>query len=118
MVRLLLAFQVLLVSRGFQLALDRGGKRVDPSSFILLTDPRSGSEWIMEVLDQHPEICASGEFHEPNTGFPREAFIPARFPKEEPSERNNCWWRNMAPHLWRVAADESLCSGSREDWDA
>jgi len=49
-------------------------------SFILLTDPRSGSEWFMDVLDRHPEICASGEAGaEGEHGFHRESLIPARY---------------------------------------
>merc|ERR1719329_867597 len=46
------------------------------TSFVIITDPRSGSEWFMEMLDQHPEICASGEKDDSASGFPREALIP------------------------------------------
>ncbi len=43
--------------------------------FALLTSYRSGSEWLMSMLDQHPEVCASGETQKPEIGFPTEALL-------------------------------------------
>ena len=43
--------------------------------FAVLTSPRSGSEWLMTMLDQHPEVCASGESKKPEMGFPTEAML-------------------------------------------
>jgi len=60
-------------------ALRRARAATNSTSFVVLTDPRSGSEWFMELLDQHPEICASGEADDGVVGFPREALIPARY---------------------------------------
>eukprot|EP00928_Gymnodinium_smaydae_P026664 TRINITY_DN20869_c0_g2_i1.p1 TRINITY_DN20869_c0_g2~~TRINITY_DN20869_c0_g2_i1.p1 ORF type:complete len:1242 (+),score=326.48 TRINITY_DN20869_c0_g2_i1:147-3872(+) len=52
------------------------------TSFVVLTDPRSGSEWFMDMLDRHPEVCASGEAAESSVGFPSEALIPGRYIQE------------------------------------
>mmetsp|Transcript_24540 Transcript_24540/g.42002 ORF Transcript_24540/g.42002 Transcript_24540/m.42002 type:complete len:1055 (+) Transcript_24540:79-3243(+) len=43
--------------------------------FAVLTSPRSGSEWLMTMLDQHPEVCASGENAKPEMGFPTESML-------------------------------------------
>eukprot|EP00581_Thalassiosira_minuscula_P028591 CAMPEP_0183755862 /NCGR_PEP_ID=MMETSP0739-20130205/4565_1 /TAXON_ID=385413 /ORGANISM="Thalassiosira miniscula, Strain CCMP1093" /LENGTH=1102 /DNA_ID=CAMNT_0025992861 /DNA_START=157 /DNA_END=3465 /DNA_ORIENTATION=+ len=43
--------------------------------FAVLTSPRSGSEWLMTMLDQHPEVCASGESSKPEMGFPTESML-------------------------------------------
>ena len=43
--------------------------------FAVLTSPRSGSEWLMTMLDHHPEVCASGESKKPEMGFPTEAML-------------------------------------------
>jgi len=43
--------------------------------FAVLTSPRSGSEWLMTMLDQHPEVCASGESNKPEMGFPTESLL-------------------------------------------
>jgi len=73
------------LKEGFELALsEHHAKRkarahLNATSFVVLTDPRSGSEWFMEMLDQHSEICASGESTDGAEGFPREALIPARY---------------------------------------
>jgi LPS sulfotransferase NodH len=63
--------------------LDARAKREanNATAFMILTGPRSGSEWFMELLDQHPEICASGESTNTANGFPREALIPGRYSK-------------------------------------
>eukprot|EP00934_Nitzschia_sp_Nitz4_P006067 Nitzschia sp. Nitz4//scaffold441_size7222//3174//5670//NITZ4_009161-RA/size7222-processed-gene-0.0-mRNA-1//1//CDS//3329552025//6057//frame0 len=41
--------------------------------FTVLTSWRSGSEWVFDMLDQHPDLCASGESFNPQRGFPTEA---------------------------------------------
>ena len=43
-------------------------------SFLLLTSPRSGSEWIMNNLNGHPSICSSPSSDQ--IGYPTEALIP------------------------------------------
>ncbi len=44
--------------------------------FLVLTGHRSGSEWVTNMLDLHPDICAAGETHKPENGFPTEAMYP------------------------------------------
>eukprot|EP00954_Amorphochlora_amoebiformis_P017005 1316268-Amorphochlora_amoeboformis.AAC.1 len=47
-------------------------------SFIVLTEPRAGSEWFMSVLDENEAICASGTSTSAGSriGFPRDIFLP------------------------------------------
>lgn len=42
--------------------------------FMILTSPRSGSEWVYNQLDQHPLVCASSE---QAYGYPAEALLPS-----------------------------------------
>ncbi|XRA99211.1 hypothetical protein NFJ02_06g129100 [Pycnococcus provasolii] len=48
--------------------------------FVILTAPRSGSEFVMASIDRHPLICATGEVPMPGEvrriGWPREALMP------------------------------------------
>jgi lipopolysaccharide biosynthesis glycosyltransferase len=46
---------------------------------IFLTEARSGSEWFMDLLDHHPEICATGDRNNPTAGFGREALLPEHY---------------------------------------
>jgi lipopolysaccharide biosynthesis glycosyltransferase len=46
---------------------------------IFFTEPRSGSEWFMDLIDHHPQICATGDRHNPTAGFAREALIPEHY---------------------------------------
>lgn len=52
---------------------------INATSFVVFTDPRSGSEWFMDLLDRHPQMCASGEADDGASSFPREAMIPGRY---------------------------------------
>lgn len=45
--------------------------------FVLLASERTGGEWLMTELDQHPHICASGEHGKPESGFPSNALLPS-----------------------------------------
>lgn len=47
--------------------------------FMFLTGPRSGSEWSMGLLDQHPLVCASGEYDSAAAGFSTEASKATHF---------------------------------------
>ena len=42
------------------LASGDGGGTQQVTKALLYTEPRSGSEWFMEQLDAHPDVCASG----------------------------------------------------------
>jgi hypothetical protein len=48
--------------------------------FTLLGSDRSGAQWIMSILDQHPQVCASGEADKPETGFPADVLLPEGLP--------------------------------------
>ena len=46
---------------------------------IFFTEARSGSEWFMDLLDHHPQICATGDRNNPTAGFGREALLPEHY---------------------------------------
>jgi lipopolysaccharide biosynthesis glycosyltransferase len=48
--------------------------------FTLLSSERSGAQWVMSVLDGHPQVCASGENDKPETGFPTDVLLPEGLP--------------------------------------
>jgi Glycosyl transferase family 8 len=48
--------------------------------FTLLAGDRAGAQWIMSVLDLHPEVCASGEADKPETGFSADVLLPNGLP--------------------------------------
>ncbi|KAJ8599260.1 hypothetical protein CTAYLR_006225 [Chrysophaeum taylorii] len=83
------------------------------SSVIVWTAPRSGSEWFMDVLDHHPNVCASGEATFGSRGWPRESLLPSEFPPEVPVKpcdpRAMCSWASvssMLERLFRVEEEE------------
>lgn len=45
--------------------------------FTLLASDRTGAQWIMNTLDTHPNVCATGEADRPESGFPTEALLPS-----------------------------------------
>jgi len=45
--------------------------------FTLLASDRTGAQWIMNTLDTHPSVCATGEGDKPESGFPTEALLPS-----------------------------------------
>ena len=55
------------------------GKKVDRKKAMFFTEARSGSEWFMDLLDHHPQICATGDRNNPTAGFGREALIPEHY---------------------------------------
>lgn len=48
--------------------------------FLLLGGDRTGAQWIMSVLDAHPQVCASGEADKPETGFSADVLLPSGLP--------------------------------------
>lgn len=48
--------------------------------FTLMAGDRAGAQWIMSVLDLHPEVCASGEADKPETGFSADVLLPDGLP--------------------------------------
>ena len=87
-----------------------------PRAFLFLTAPRSGSEWAMSLLDQHPYVCASGEADNPDTGFPREALMPnaATYPRLAHANLNDCalkkgcTWGFFSHHVWILSRDDEM----------
>ena len=53
--------------------------KVNRSKAIFFTEARSGSEWFMDLLDHHPQICATGDRNNPTAGFGREALLPEHY---------------------------------------
>ena len=68
---------------------------------LLVTEPRSGSEWMMDLLDAHPDICSSGERDFPTNGFARESMIPGRWDLgiEDCSLKRGCMWSFVAKYV-------------------
>jgi hypothetical protein len=68
---------------------------------LLVTEPRSGSEWMMDLLDAHPDICASGEREFPTNGFARESLIPGRWDLGvgDCTLKRGCMWSFVAEHV-------------------
>ena len=87
-----------------------------PRTFLFLTAPRSGSEWAMSLLDQHPFVCASGEANNPDTGFPREALMPnaVAYPRQAHSNikdcalKKGCTWGFFSHHVWMLSRDDEM----------
>jgi LPS sulfotransferase NodH len=59
-----------------------------PTPFVIFTTPRTGSSWLVELLDAHPSVTCYGERFYPgrgvrrengNTGFVRFDDLPTRF---------------------------------------
>ncbi|KAJ8600110.1 hypothetical protein CTAYLR_003470 [Chrysophaeum taylorii] len=59
-------------------------------NFVVWTEPRSGSEWFMNVIDQHTNVCASGEAHSTGRGWPREALLPSRLLRDDDNVLELC----------------------------
>lgn len=76
------------------------------TSFVVFTDPRSGSEWFMDLLDRHPQMCASGEADDGASSFPREALIPGRYIKlgeeEEDDDEPTAEGEQSQPFLFQI----------------
>jgi lipopolysaccharide biosynthesis glycosyltransferase len=55
---------------------------VEPTNnlFTVVGSDRTGAQWIMSMLDAHPEVCASGETDKPETGFPADVLLPDGLP--------------------------------------
>jgi len=91
---------------------------------LLVTEPRSGSEWMMDLLDAHPDICSSGERDFPTNGFARESMIPGRWDLgiDDCSLKRGCMWSFVAKYVplyvrnyfeWcpPAASDSAIASG-------
>merc|ERR1719498_2189291 len=88
-------------------------------NFVVLTEPRAGSEYLLRVLDQHPKICVGGTDSElgQRVGFPREVFMPYEsniefFESHNKLMRMGCYWGFLSKWV-PVVKDhhKSWCNG-------
>jgi len=68
---------------------------------LLVMEQRSVSEWMMDLLDAHPDICASGEREYPTNGFARESLTPGRWDLGigDCALKRGCMWSFVAEHV-------------------
>jgi lipopolysaccharide biosynthesis glycosyltransferase len=86
--------------------------------FTLLGSDRSGAHWIMSLLDNHPQVCASGESDKPETGFPADVLLPEGLPwYPYCSIKRGCTYdfvskmvNELAPNPYRCAEDYDSAS--------
>eukprot|EP00466_Bigelowiella_natans_P003723 jgi/Bigna1/146761/aug1.120_g21469 len=90
-------------------------------SFVVLSEPRAGSEWFMSVLDQHPDVCASGTATSQGgrVGFPRDIFLPydkgTRYFEEHAEKmRMQCYWSFVEKWLPLIAENIEWCDDAAE----
>jgi hypothetical protein len=92
------------------------------SRAVLYTDPRSGSEWFMELLDETPDVCATGATGNPTAAFPREAFIPSHYHDVEKripacTLKRGCLWGFVVTTLpLYVQYHDEWCSEPPPPW--
>jgi len=89
---------------------------------LLYTEPRSGSEWYMELLDETEDICATGAIGNPTNAFPRESLIPGHYPGVKShipqcAQKHSCLWGFVAEHVPQyVAMQDTWCTDPRNAW--
>ena len=85
--------------------------------FQVLTSHRSGSEWVMTMLDQHLKICASGEVKKPEVGFPTEAMSPIHGASWLPqcSIKKGCSFQFVRDGVRNLTASENSLGRCCED---
>ena len=69
---------------------------------LFVTEPRSGSEWFMDTIDAHPQVCATGEREFPTNGFAREALIPGHYAGVQFADcavKKGCQWGFIAQYV-------------------
>lgn len=80
---------------------------VDQPLFVLVGDFRSGSEWILSVLNQHEHVCASGS-------FPTAALLPAGFPwLSDDNTEKGCTYAFVRDHVQELTATAGEGSQAR-----
>jgi hypothetical protein len=73
---------------------------------LLYADPYSGAEWFLELLDETPDVCASGSTGNPTVAFAGESFIPPHFEAVEDAipvcaQKRACLWSFIAENVPR-----------------
>lgn len=101
-----------MVAEFSKFALQCMGNEVPPKNqfpFILLTSPRSGSEWVMNTINGHPSICSSPISDQ--IGYPTEALIPTSL-SAVPNENINkgCYYAFVRDSVKSIAQNATLAS--------
>ena len=90
--------------------------------FTLLGSDRSGAQWIMSTLDNHPQVCASGEADKPETGYPADVLMPEGLPwYPSCSIKRGCTYdfvSKMVTELVSNLASANLPHRCAEDYDS
>uniref|UniRef100_A0A7S4DQE5 Sulfotransferase domain-containing protein n=1 Tax=Lotharella globosa TaxID=91324 RepID=A0A7S4DQE5_9EUKA len=85
------------------------------NSFVVLSDNRAGSGWFMDLISEHPEICASGLHNNDRTTYPIDVLVPfdksfSKFEKKR-AMTNQCYFSFIEHYLPQVMANKKTwCS--------
>jgi hypothetical protein len=88
---------------------------------LLYADPFAGAEWFLELLDQTPDVCASGSAGNPTVAFAGESLIPPHFEAVENAipvcaQKRGCLWSFIAENVPRyVEQRQSLCQSTHKE---
>ena len=88
---------------------------------LLYADPFAGAEWFLELLDQTPDVCASGSTGNPTVAFAGESFIPPHFEAVENAipvcaQKRACLWSFIAENVPRyVEQRRSWCQSTHNE---
>ena len=86
---------------------------------LLYADPFSGAEWFLELLDETPDVCASGSTGNPTVAFAGESFIPPHFEAVQDAipvcaQKRACLWSFIAQNVPRYVEQRlSWCPHTR-----
>ena len=85
---------------------------------LLYADPFAGSEWFLGLLDETPEVCASGSTGNPTVAFAQESLIPPHFEAVQNAipvcaQKRGCLWSFIAEHVPRYVEQRGIwCPGT------
>lgn len=82
--------------------------RTEPATdlFTLVASDRTGAQWLINTLDSHPEVCASGESTLPETGFSSDSLLPTGLPWYPAcSIKRGCTYNFISDGVLELTAD-------------
>ncbi|KOO27826.1 hypothetical protein Ctob_001226 [Chrysochromulina tobinii] len=91
---------------------------------LLYADPFAGAEWFYELLDETPDVCASGATGNPTVAFAGESFIPPHFEAVQDSipicaQKRACLWSFVAQNVPRYVKQRNIwCTSSKYAFSA
>jgi hypothetical protein len=86
--------------------------------FTLLASERTGANWIMNTLDNHPSVCASGDARRPESGFPTDALMPDSLTwLPVCSVQRGCTYAFLRNAVVEIAANETRCGTDQPSRD-